>query len=267
MLREISEEVRINLKDRLRDVRHAIRQRRHDSTSSGSASPAPGHAPFPLREIEGLLGHAASAFDDVMSMAETLVPRELSGRMQGLAPKPLGTYFGARGASAQLAAERAFRRDIYALTRAVLKEKGREARVHEAALAAAHAAMERQYGELFDRLSTEGEWTARVALTASLSAALLLELLGQDPLRFGDQASATMETGGRRAGAISCLAPVALACGMATVDTSAAEEPDLLEIAMLATDARLPRILPACEGADAQDELTSIFAALLAHLP
>ena len=75
MLRELSEDVRIRVKDRLRDFRSIVRQHRHDH---GPGKPAPAEAkdqPFPIRGIEGLLGQAASAFDDVMTLAETLAPR------------------------------------------------------------------------------------------------------------------------------------------------------------------------------------------------
>ena len=73
MLRQISEEVRVNLKDRLRDVRQGVRQLRHDGRPSPQNAQA--RSPFPISEIEGLLGHAVSAFDDAMSAAESLVPR------------------------------------------------------------------------------------------------------------------------------------------------------------------------------------------------
>ncbi len=119
MLREISEEVRVNLKDRLRDVRHVIRRHRHDSPAQQARLGDEARPTFPIREIEGLLGHAASAFDDMMSVAETLVPRERSGRMSGLTPKPLGVYFASGDAA--LAGERAFRRDMYALAKAAAR--------------------------------------------------------------------------------------------------------------------------------------------------
>lgn len=264
MLREISEEVRVNLKDRLRDVRHIIRRHRHDSPAQQARQGDEAARPsFPIREIEGLLGHAASAFDDMMSMAETLVPRERSGRMNGLTPKPIGVYFASGDAA--LTGERAFRRDMYALTKAVLAErKADSVRVREANFTAVHAAIERQHAELLKRLVRESDWAGRVALVAALSGALLVEFLNHDPLRQDEAPTAAVGPG--RTFAISCLAPVALAVGLASVDTSAKPEPDLLEIAVLATNARLDRILAACNGNDPLDELTTVFATLLAHL-
>jgi len=201
-------------------------------------------------------------------MAETLVPREPSGRMSGLAPRPFDAYFGPAAGRDPLAGERAFRRDMYALSKAVLAEKKeRGVRIGEAAFVPVHAAMQKNCGALLAKLSGETEWAGRVALAAGLCATLLQEFLNHGPLRFDEAVPGTEGAGRRRACAVSCLAPVALACGLASVDREAASEPDLLEIAMLATDARMDRILPACGKPEAQDDLTSIFAALLAHLP
>ena len=55
MLRQISEDVRVNLKDRLRELRDAIRQSRHDSAGETSHDIAGNLPPFPGRS---LLGHA-----------------------------------------------------------------------------------------------------------------------------------------------------------------------------------------------------------------
>ena len=79
MLRELSEDVRIRVKDTLRDFRSVVRQHRHDYAPGRPATPDAKDQPFPLREIEGLLGHAVSAFDDVMSLAESLAPHGSHG--------------------------------------------------------------------------------------------------------------------------------------------------------------------------------------------
>lgn len=256
MLREISEEVRVNLKDRLREARQSIRQRRHD-IQPATTRPRP---PFPFNEIEGLLGHAVSAFDDVMTMAETLAPRRLGARPDTAAARSFDAYFPAKD---PIAGERAFRRDFYALARAVLAMRHIDgAQASETALAALHAAFAReQAGPLAD-LARASAWTDRIALVAALSAALLVELVRQQPLRFGKDA-----TGQKRPTAIACLAPLALACGLATMEAGNPLETDLLEIATLAVDARMDRILAAFEGKDAQGDLTALFATLLAHLP
>lgn len=256
MLREISEEVRVNLKDRLREARQQIRRHRHDSSASRS------RPPFPFGEIEGLLGHAVSAFDDAMTMAETLAPRRLGGRAGTAAAQPFEVYFPARDA---LAGERAFRRDLYGLAKAVTAgRRVQGAGVSEASLAAVHATFAREQAGALADLGDAAAWTDRIALVASLSAALLMELLRQQPLRFAMPGAGAP---GGRAMATSCLAPVALACGIATMEAGKPAEPDLLEIAMLAVDARVERIHAALDGKDAQGDLTALFAALLAHLP
>ncbi|RWE29805.1 MAG: hypothetical protein EOS78_29310 [Mesorhizobium sp.] len=266
MLRQISEDVRVNLKDRLREVRDIIRQSRHDGSGDASAlREATSYLPpFPGKGIEGLLSHAASAVDEALSIAESFVPHERPIRVDGTTVKGLGTYFPAGDEDQQLNAERLFRRDMYYLTKAVLAGlKIDHARIHEAGFAAAHAAMRKRHGELLAALAAPGAGLQAIAATC---AALLIELLDQRPIRFGEAAPETNAAGGRALD-ISCLAPVVLACGLATTGRDGAPEPDMLEIAILAADIRRDRIVQACAKASPVDELTPVFATLLAHLP
>lgn len=260
MLREISEEVRVNLKDRLREARQSIRRHRHDAPDATHIG-----ASFPLGGIEGLLGHAASAFDDVVTMAETLAPRRLSGRSSGMAAQSFGVYFPPHDL---LGGERAFRRDLYAMTKAVLASRRIDgARVAETALASVHAGFARQQaGPLAELHRSEG-WTDRIAVTARLTASLLCDLMRQPPLRFDDAAEKTAVSKDERDALARCLAPVALACGLATMEAGQRTESDMLEISMLAVDARFERIQAALAGSDAEGDLTTLFAVLLAHLP
>jgi hypothetical protein len=139
-------------------------------------------------------------------------------------------------------------------------------RVSEAGLVAVHAAFARQQtGPLAD-LAQATAWTDRIALVAALTASLLVEMTRRQTLRHDDKAGggapeAALDTD------IACLAPVALVCGLATMEAENRAEPDLLEIAMLAIDARFDRILAAFAGGDTQSDLTALFATLLAHLP
>ncbi|QKC94658.1 hypothetical protein [Mesorhizobium sp. NZP2298] len=264
MLRQISEDVRVNLKDRLREVRDIIRQSRHDGSGDASVlREATSHLPpFPGKGIEGLLSHAASAVDDALSIAESFVPHERPIKVDGTTVKGLGTYFPAGNEERQLSAERLFRRDMYYLAKAVLAGlKIENARIHEADFAAAHAAMRKRHADLLAALAAPGAGLPAIAATC---AALLVELLGQRPVRFGEAAP---EMARERALDISCLAPVVLACGLATTGRDGAPEPDMLEIAILAVDIRHDRILQACAKASPVDELTPVFATLLAHLP
>ncbi|MBZ9796407.1 hypothetical protein [Mesorhizobium sp. ES1-4] len=263
MLRQISEDVRVNLKDRLREVRDIIRQSRHDGSGEASVlREATSHLPpFPGRGIEGLLSHAASAVDEALSIAESFVPHERPIRVDGTTVKGLGSYFPAGDEEQQLSAERLFRRDMYYLTKAVLAGlKIDHARIHEAGFAAVHVAMRKRHGDLLAALAAPGAGLQAIAATCS---ALLVECLGQRPIRFGDAPEAV----GDRALDASCLAPVVLACGLATTGRDGAPEPDMLEIAILAADIRRERIVQACAKANPVDELTPVFATLLAHLP
>ncbi|TPJ42194.1 hypothetical protein FJ434_14410 [Mesorhizobium sp. B2-5-13] len=266
MLRQISEDVRVNLKDRLREVRDIIRQSRHDGASEASLlHEATSHLPpFPGKGIEGLLSHAASAVDEALSIAESFVPHERPIRVDGTTVKGLGTYFPAGDEDQQLSAERLFRRDMYYLTKAVLAGlKIDHARIHEAGFAAVHAAMRRRHGDLLAALAAPGAGLQAIAATCS---ALLIECLGHRPIRFDDTAPEATAMSDRALD-ISCLAPVVLACGLATNGRNDAPEPDMLEIAILAADIRRDRIIQACAKTSPADELTPVFATLLAHLP
>ncbi|WP_214469574.1 hypothetical protein [Mesorhizobium sp. dw_380] len=266
MLRQISEDVRVNLKDRLREIRDIIRQSRHDGSGDASVvREATSHLPsFPGKGIEGLLSHAASAVDEALSIAESFVPHERPIKVDGTTVKGLGTYFPAGNEERQLSAERLFRRDMYYLTKSVLAGlKIDNARIHEADFAAAHAAMRKRHGDLLAALAAPGAGLQAIAATC---AALLVELLNQRPVRFGEAAPETAAAG-ERALDISCLAPVVLACGLATTGRDGAPEPEMLEIAILAADIRHDRIVQACAKASPVDELTPVFATLLAHLP
>ncbi|MCA0031183.1 hypothetical protein [Mesorhizobium sp. B263B2A] len=266
MLRQISEDVRVNLKDRLREVRDIIRQSRHDGTGDASLlREATSHLPpFPGKGIEGLLSHAASAVDEALSIAESFVPHERPIKVDGTTVKGLGTYFPAGNEDRQLSAERLFRRDMYYLTKAVLAGlKIDNARIHEADFAAVHATMRKRHGDLLAALTAPGAGLQAIAATCS---ALLVECLAQRPVRFGETAPETTAAGDRALD-ISCLAPVVLACGLATTGRDGAPEPDMLEIAILAADIRHDRIAQACGRASPVNELTPVFATLLAHLP
>jgi hypothetical protein len=266
MLRQISEDVRVNLKDRLREVRDIIRQSRHDGTGDASVlREATSHLPpFPGKGIEDLLSHAASAVDEALSIAESFVPHERPIKVDGTTVKGLGTYFPVGDEERQLSAERLFRRDMYYLTKAVLAGlKIDNARIHEAGFAAVHATMRKRHGDLLAALTAPGAGLREIASTCS---ALLVECLNQRPVRFGDTPPEAAAMGDRGLD-ISCLAPVVLACGLATTGRDGAPEPDMLEIAILAADIRRDRIAQACAKASPAEELTAVFTTLLAHLP
>lgn len=264
MLREISEEVRINLKDRLREMRHAIRRHRHDTGNASVLPPPPGgRAPFPLPEIDGLVSRAISVFDDAMTMAETLVPHDGRGHSK---PMPFDTYF--RPAGSLLDGERAFRRDMYHLAKSILARRGAVAEpVQEAGFAAVHAAMLHQHGELLKPLESDATETERTAQAAALCAALLVELLRARPVRPRlPQGKVANVLEAETILAVSVLAPMVLTVALTSSGTDTENGSDLLDIAALAVEARLDRIIPACRAADPAAELTPIFAMLIFHL-
>ncbi|WP_394890699.1 hypothetical protein ACG873_04865 [Mesorhizobium sp. AaZ16] len=263
MLRQISEDVRVNLKDRLRDVRHVIRQSRHDHARNAAVERrAPSSSP--AKGFEELLGHAASVVDDAMSLAEALVPHERPANTDAATVRSFEHYFRSNGRGPSLDGERAFRRDMYYLAKAIAARKTTGApRIYEASLAAAHAAMRRLHGDLIAELDIAAEPDERVAVAAALSAALLIELVEQRPIRFSKSAQ-----GGRNLDLeIRFLAPLALACGLATIGADDLPAADMLEITTLAADVRHDRIVQAYGKADRLGELTAVFAVLLAHLP
>lgn len=264
MLRELSEEVRVTLKDRLRDVRHVVRQHRLDGAPPRGLLPRP---PFPVPGIEDLLGHAVNAFDDAMTFAQALVPVDRPAPEAGARARSFTFYFQPGDDEEAFAGARGFRRDLYYLARNVVAKQGiAGVRIHEADLAAVHTAMRERHAGHLAALGAEAPWPQRVSAGAALCSALLIELLDHRPLRFDDEAAARPADARRRL-EILCLAPVVLACGFATVDPEAAQEPDLVDIAILATEARIDRILAACSETDTLGELTRLFATLLAHLP
>lgn len=265
MLREISEDVRVALKDRLRDIRHMIRQHRHDAHPSAMASPRE-HLPLPrppvaAREFDIIVGHAVSAFDDAMSLAESFAPFDRRGLDGAPRVRSLGDYFDGTGE----AGARAFRRDLYYLSRQILSRRGvGNARIHEAGFAAVHNAMKTKRAPLVAALSDDMDWTRRIAAASAACAALLVELLDHRPLRI-DRANLPAGEAGKLE--MLCLTPLVLACGFATVDPDTLMEPDLVELASYAAEARLDRLLAAAESVNGEEELARLFAVLLAHLP
>ncbi|MEW9807040.1 hypothetical protein ABUE31_13695 [Mesorhizobium sp. ZMM04-5] len=265
MLRELSEDVRILVKDRLRDFRSIVRQHRHDhAPGQGRAADANGQ-PLPVRGIEGLLGHAASAFDDVMTIAEGLAPRPGAGGASRSGPQPLQSYFRGPG-DATLDGERAFRRDLYRLAKLALVKNGlSDFRILESDFAAVHEKLEKGSAGPIARLHAQTERDERIQLVAALCASLFVELVRKGPVRLAP-VGADGSTGADGVVASNALAAIAIACGLATLDMEGAPAAELMEIASLAVGARGDRIRAALDGDERMDRLTALFAGLLTHL-
>jgi hypothetical protein len=262
MLREISEDVRVRLKDRLRDLRSMVRERRHDHARTVSPLAEAKDQPFPVREIEGILGHAVSAFDDVMTLAERLAPSRIPGGSLIFAPRPLQEYFRLQP-DAALDGARAFRRDLYRLAKLALQQKNLvDFRISESAFASVHGALEKSDAGSIARLHSEMNDEERLPLVAGLAARLFVELVRHEPIRL---ATTEQQVAERPAAVVNSLAAIAIACGLATLDLEGAPGRELMEVANLAVDVRGERIGAALDM-DRFDELTRLFEGLLAHL-
>ncbi len=260
MLREFSEDIRIRVKDRLRDFRLVVRQHRHDSTHARPRAAGP-DKPFPVRGIEDLLSHAASAFDDVMTLAQSLAP--LPGASQAVlaGPRPLQAYFRT-GDDTDIGGERAFRRDLYSLAKLALEKKRlHDVRILESDFASVHEALRESSAIPLARLGDETDRDARVGLVAGLAAAIFLELVRHQPIRL-PEASGT----GASDAATQALAAIAIAAGLATLDMEGSAGAELMEIATLAVEARGGRIRAALDSENPVGDLISLFQSLLVHL-
>jgi hypothetical protein len=262
MLREISEDVRVRLKDRLRDLRSMVRERRHDHARVAGPLAETRDQSFPVREIEGILGHAVSAFDDVMTLAERFAPSRSPGGSMVFAPQPLQEYFRLQP-DAGLDGARAFRRDLYRLAKLALQQKHLAGfRIRESDFASVHDALEKNDASSIARLHSEmGE--ERLPLVAGLTARLFVELVRHEPIRLA--ATTDQQVPERSAAAVNSLAAIAIACGLATLDLEGAPGRELMEVATLAVDVRGERIGAALDM-DRFDELNRLFEGLLAHL-
>ncbi|CAN7616851.1 hypothetical protein [Aminobacter aminovorans] len=255
MLRSLSEDVVVNIKDRLRDMRHLVRSSRHDNPG-GPRRPQMAEPFAPPAEIERLLGRAASVVDDTLTVAETvsrtLLPIVRTGDSAQL--HGFDTYF-VTGRSVE--GERLFRRDLYAAFKALpRKAAGDGLPLHEAGFSQAHLAVRKKHGGLLTAMHMASP-ESRLEIVAAVAAATFVELLASQPLS-GDEAMAP---------ALVPLAPMVLASAILTLSPSGMSDADLLETTGLAVDARRERILRALDSADPVKELGAIFRVLLAHLP
>lgn len=264
MLRTLSQDVVVSFKDRLRGVRHLIREQRHDRVSQGVRSRSGHLTPLHRDELRRTLGHAANMVDDALTIAETvsfsLLPIELSSRATRF--QSLLAYFPAHGVG-RSRGELLFRRDMYRGAKEVLgRQAAGNARIREADFLAIHAAVRRKNEALLASLRQTLP-AGRLGLTAALCASLLIEMLAAKPVRFEPSGA----TPAPADASMRCFAPLALACGIATLEPAEIDAEDILEAAMLAADARHDRISAALGGPRPVEELTRLFSLLLAHLP
>lgn len=261
MLRDVSEDVRIRVKDGLRELRSIVREHRHDHVSQYSAKDQP------VRGVEDIIGHAVSAFDDVMKLAQNLAPVR-GHAIAAPGAKPLHSYFRARG-NDEIDGARAFRRDLYRLAKLTLEQKKLTGfRIREVDFAAVHDALGRNEARRIAQLHVDLDGAAKKEVVAALVAALFLLLVRKRPITLplpsGIDAAETDPAA--RAVISNVLASISIACGLATLDMEGASGSELMEIAVLAVDVRADRIAAAMDKETSQAELTVLFENLLTHL-
>ena len=261
MLRILSEEIAVNLKDRLREVRYMIRRNRHESLQVEQSATRPGEIVSP----ELLLGHAASAIDMALTTAETISISLISSNpnVHNSAPnvKGLSVYFGTGAEGA-----RAFRRDMYYLTKEVLRRHQlQNVLVQEATFVMVHARMMQKHGLLLKSVFSSKAEDRKIAATAKAVAAMFLELLDEVPVRF-ISTHGHCDPHALRRFETTCFAAFGVACGLATAKAADLADVDPLESAILSLDVRHDRLMQAAEDRD-EAQLEVLFQTLIAHLP
>jgi hypothetical protein len=251
MIRDISNEIVVSLKDRLRDVRHLIRASRQ------GANPVPQNLP------DILFGTAARAVDKALTAAETisisLVSQDPAAHSTTIEARSLDVYFqGETGKGEAL-----FRRDAYYLTKRMLSVLGSSnALIHEATFSAVHTTMVRRHGARMLTAKREGGLTDIAAICANLAVELQSHY-HSEPLTLPAYHEAQPDTETE----YLCFASIALAIGLATYADHEPGEERLVESALLALQARQDKFEQAIHGADRTDALSDLFTFLIPHLP
>ncbi|WP_146119529.1 hypothetical protein [Phyllobacterium phragmitis] len=264
----MNDDIAVNLKDRLRDVRHAIRQVgsiRHDRLLTNLRPRTPAELP------EMLLGTAATFVDTVLTVAETISISLISddpkahGRANGIGSLKL--YFSHPDG------RRLFHRDMYYLTKEVLRRCGRnDAFIHEAAFADVYLRLTRDHKNVFARALVPDASASDIARAC---AALAIESVRRHPVRIIETASPLPASAALQPNVeITIFSTIGLACALATTQpqdalsaTALDDVPDLLESAFLAVSAREERFAAAFASEHPCSALAKAFSHLIAYLP
>jgi len=236
LLREITKDVAIGLRDQLREVRHAIRDKRHDRQTSRQNGSAP--------DIREILGRAASVIDETLTAAESVSRQVLPLPADDGAIRGYRAYFGHEDG------ERRFRHDFYAAFKVVQRSNSTNPRPFpEARLARVHQAVMNRHGEIVSHLASAAEVELNRGV-AAMAAAMLIELLD-----------------GERPESFDVAATVCLAAAIATLHPAEVSDRDLIDAAAAAIGARRDRLERAWRSRAPVAELTDVFATLLPLLP
>ncbi|PSH56325.1 hypothetical protein [Phyllobacterium sophorae] len=251
MIRDISNEIVVSLKDRLRDVRHLIRASRH------------GVEPVTQTLPDILFDKAARAVDKALTAAETvsisLVSQDPAAHSTTIEARGLDVYFPADTCTG----EALFRRDIYYLTKRMFSVLGsNNALIHEATFSGVHGAMIRRHGALLRAAKVDGGLDD----ISTACAAMAIELQSHyhtEPLTLPAHYEAQPDTEAE----YLCFASIALAIGLATYADHEPGEERLVESALLALQARQDKFDQAIHATDRAEAFSGLFAFLIPHLP
>lgn len=250
MHQDLPNDIAVNIKDKLRGLRYALRRTRHGQNTA--AEPAV----LPEIVLNRAAHVAATVMDKAFSTAETISISLVSDNpsIHDTAPdvRSLSFYFNS-GSEGQ----RAFHRDMYYLTKAVLRRnKAENVLIQEAVFMSVYNRMKQQHGAELAQLQHPA--TDIIRQTARLCTVLFQEMLRQQPVHQ----SSTLP----KSALISGFAAIALACGLATAKPADMENIDNLESALLAVEAREDRITESVSQND-KGALQQLFATLIFHLP
>ena len=251
MIRDISNEIVVSLKDRLRDVRHLIRANRQ------TAQPAPQSLP------DILFGKAARAVDKALTTAETisisLVSHDPAAHTTTIEARSLDAYFPTDNS----AGEAPFRRDVYYLTKRLLSILGSDnALIHEATFSAVHAKMICHHTARLRVAMKSRELNDIATISAILTYELLAHYRSEPWGLPAHQATQPDKT------TVSlCFSSIALAIGLATYADHEPGDEKLIESALLALQARQEKFDYTTAAPDRLRALSDLFAFLIPHLP
>lgn len=243
MLRDIQNDLVVNLKDRLRDVRHLIRAGRQDVRFTPQELPE-----FMLDKVARVLDKAFTSAETVSISFISQDPTAHSGAPQA---RSLAAYFCENG-------EALFCRDAYYLTKYLLKALHEpNALVHEAGFSSVHATMIHRHATLL-----EAARSGNPRPIANACAALAIELQShyQSTVLFAQPAPGQTRS-------FLCFSALALAIGLATYSNHEPDGEKLVETSLLALQARPEKFEHAITGRDRLHTLSDLFAFLIPHLP
>lgn len=246
MLRDIQNDFVVNLKDRLRDVRHLIRASRQDVKLTPQELP------------EFMLDKVARVLDKAFTSAETvsisLISHDPTAHSGAPEARSLAAYFFENGD----AGEALFCRDAYYLTKYLLKALHESnALVHEAGFASVHATMIRRHATL---LSATKSGDPKAIANACAALAIELHARYRSTALFTQQATDQTRS-------LLCFSALALAIGLATYSNHQPDGEKLVETTLLALQARPEKLEQAIMARDKLHALSDLFAFLIPHLP